>query len=67
MQIHLDGVSLVVSEATTTVLSGDLSDVNTVGQADKLKPVETKITVPGKTFSHEFPAHSFTVLRVKAG
>jgi alpha-L-arabinofuranosidase len=66
VQINLDGVSKVAPEASTTVLSGSLSDVNTVGQADKLKPLETKITLPGKSFPHEFPAHSFTVLRVKA-
>jgi alpha-L-arabinofuranosidase len=67
IRIHLDGVSLVASEATATVLSGGLSDVNRVGQAENLKPVETKLTIPGKSFPHEFPAHSFTVLRVKAG
>lgn len=65
VQINLDGVSKVAPEASTTVLSGDMSDVNSVGQPDKLKPVETKIAVPGKSFPHEFPAHSFTVLRVK--
>ena len=67
IRINLDGVSQVASAATATVLSGSLSDVNTVGQADKLEPVETKLTLPGKSFPHEFPAHSFTVLRVKAG
>jgi len=66
VQVNLAGLATVALEATTTVLSGNLSDVNTVGQADKLKPVESKIALPGKSFPHVYPAHSFTVLRVKA-
>ncbi|MES2924480.1 MAG: alpha-L-arabinofuranosidase C-terminal domain-containing protein [Verrucomicrobiota bacterium] len=67
VQVNLAGAASVAPDATTTVLTGNMSDVNTVGQADKLKPVESKIAVPGKSFPHAFPARSFTVLRVKAG
>lgn len=67
VQVNLAGAATVAPEATTTVLTGNLPDVNTVGQPDKLKPIESKIAVPGKSFPHAFPARSFTVLRVKAG
>ena len=66
VQVGLEGASDVASEATITVLSGKLTDENVVGEADKVAPVTSKIPIPGKSFSHGFPAHSFTVLRVKA-
>jgi alpha-L-arabinofuranosidase len=66
VQVSLEGAATVASEATATVLSGNLSDVNTVGQAEKIKPVASKISLPGKSFPQVFPARSFTVLRVKA-
>jgi alpha-L-arabinofuranosidase len=66
VKVSLDGAATVASDATATVLSGNLSDVNTVGQAEKIKPVASKISLPGKSFPQVFPARSFTVLRVKA-
>ena len=66
VQVNLAGAGQVATEATATVLSGKLTDENTVGETDKVAPVISKITLPGKSFPHAFPAHSFTVLRIKA-
>jgi len=65
-QINLSGVAGVSPAATATVLSGDLDAVNQIGKPATVAPEESSLTVSGKAFSHSFPPHSFTVLRVKA-
>ena len=65
-QVSLAGSGKVAKQALVTVLTGNLHDDNTVGKAAKVKPAESRIALSGATFSHAFPPHSFTVLRVKA-
>jgi len=45
--------------------SSDLADNNSLAEPTKVRPVETSVTIDGKDFSHEFPANSLTVLRLK--
>lgn len=64
--IDLAGIGKVAPEATTTVLSGNLNAVNKIGKPPTVAPVNSQIQLKGTQFVHSFPAHSFTVLRVKA-
>ena len=65
-QLKLADLNVASKEATMTVLtSGDPADNNSLGQPTKVQPVETKVSVDGKNFSHEFPPYSLTVLRLK--
>lgn len=64
--ISLDGVRNIASDATTTVITANLSDVNSFGEPDKVSPSTTTIKVSGPTFAHTFAPNSFTVLRLKS-
>jgi alpha-L-arabinofuranosidase len=66
VQVSLDGITKVASAAKSTVLAGNLTDENPVGEAVKIQPSESKVTLTSPQFAHVFPAHSFTVLRMKA-
>jgi hypothetical protein len=48
------------------VLTGGLGDVNTVAEPRKVAPKALAIGNAAPTFAHELPAHSVTVLRLKA-
>ena len=65
VQVSLDGITQVAA-AKSTVLAGNLTDENPVGEAVQIQPTESKVTLTSPQFAHVFPAHSFTVLRVKA-
>lgn len=65
--IHLQGVKRVAAKASATVLtSGDPSDENSLEQPDKVVPVRGFINDAALDFHHLFPAHSVTVIRLKA-
>jgi alpha-L-arabinofuranosidase len=64
--IELAGVTGVAPRAKAFVLQGEKpTDVNSLDQPRKLAPVETEWAVPGPRFERAFPAHSFSVLRIK--
>jgi alpha-L-arabinofuranosidase len=64
--INLSGADLVATTAKASVLSGAPGDENSVQEPTKVAPREETITGVKANFSHTFPAHSFTVLRLKA-
>jgi alpha-L-arabinofuranosidase len=51
--------------AGATVLSGELQDENSIAEPAKVKPVTMELDEVGGEFTHTFPAHSLTVLRIK--
>jgi alpha-L-arabinofuranosidase len=66
MQVDLQGAQGVAKTATALVLSGDPADMNSLDAPEKVAPQTLTLTDVGPTFLHEFPAHSVTVLRLKA-
>jgi len=64
VQLNFAGLTKVAPQGLVTVLTGALHDENTVGKADKVRPVETRLNLAGPMFTYAFPAHSFTVLRL---
>jgi alpha-L-arabinofuranosidase len=65
LQIHLQGISGVRKEAAGEVITGALSDVNTVNEPMKIVPKPVMIKDAGTDFVHELPAHSVSVIRLK--
>lgn len=66
MQVDLQGAQGVARTAVAQVLTGDPADVNSLDAPEKVAPKTMTLSGIGPTFVHEFPAHSVTVLRVKA-
>ena len=66
LQVSLQGARGVAKTAVAQTLAGEPDDVNTVESPEKVAPQTTTLTGVGSAFVHEFPAHSVTVLRVKA-
>lgn len=64
--LNLEGVKSLGSKAQGWVLSGDLKSANSIADPTKISPKELKLTSVSKSFKHTFPAHSVTVLRLKA-
>lgn len=65
-KLNLQGLGPIAATAQATVLqSVSLSDNNNLEQPKKVAPTETTISNAGQNFSHEFPARSLTVLRLK--
>jgi len=63
--VNVAGGTRISPEARMTVLKSDhSSDNNSLENPTKVLPVTTTIDVGGSSFSHEFPAHSFTILRL---
>jgi alpha-N-arabinofuranosidase len=65
VQIDLQGASTIGKEATAEVLSGASDAVNSIESPTNLAPKRTTISNAGASFTHEFPAWSVTVLRLK--
>jgi alpha-L-arabinofuranosidase len=66
IKVNLDGVKSAGRDLDLEVLAGQPADVNTIDEPTKLSPKKQSINVAGTSFTHEFPAHSVTVLRLKA-
>ena len=66
LQVALQGAGSVAKTATALVLSGDPADMNSLEAPEKVAPQTLTLTDAGSSFLHEFPAHSVTVLRLKA-
>jgi alpha-L-arabinofuranosidase len=64
--ISLKGVSRVEPAGAAVVLTGDPSWVNTVDEPRKLAPRQETLSNASMSFRRTFPAHSFTILRLKA-
>jgi len=65
-RIALAGAAGIEPRARAFVLqSANPADVNSLDNPRKVAPTETDWTVPGPRFDHTFPAHSFSVLRIK--
>jgi alpha-L-arabinofuranosidase len=65
VQLNLTGLGKISSEAKNIVLAGEPGDANSFAEPQKISPKEGVLEIPGADFSHEFPANSFTVLRLK--
>jgi alpha-L-arabinofuranosidase len=65
--LEISGVKHIASEGTLTVLSSARgSDNNTLDNPTGIVPITRKVTIEGARFVHEFPANSFTLLRMNA-
>jgi alpha-L-arabinofuranosidase len=65
LRIDLQGVQTVKKEATGEMLTGELSAVNTAAEPRKVVPRPISISNAGKSFTHELPANSISVIRLK--
>ncbi|MEX2317862.1 MAG: alpha-L-arabinofuranosidase C-terminal domain-containing protein [Pirellulales bacterium] len=64
--IKLSGVPRVLPDATLTVLTAASPAANNnLDNPTRVAPVESRITIAGPEFAHEFPPNSFSVLRLK--
>jgi alpha-L-arabinofuranosidase len=66
VEIKLDGLSQVESEGKAIALAGDLDEVNSMDDPQKISPIESKFENAAANFTYTFPPHSMTVLRIKA-
>ena len=64
-QLSLAGLGKISPDAKMTVLAGGPNDENSFAEPQKISPKEAVLKIPGPEFQHEFPANSFTVLRLK--
>lgn len=63
--VTLQGARQVEPKARLITLSSDrLDDNNSFEQPQKVAPVSRTVSVPGTAFEQEFPARSFSILRV---
>ncbi len=63
-EIQLEGVS-ISPQARIISLQGQPDQRNSISNAQVIVPVESEVTLPGSTFTHLIPAHSFQVIRVQ--
>ncbi len=66
LKVELEGVQKVAKEAKGEVLAAELGAMNSVAEPRKVAPKLIIITNAGPSFTLELPAHSVTVLRLKA-
>jgi alpha-N-arabinofuranosidase len=62
LEINLEGASTIGKTAKMEVLTGGLTDVNSVAEPTKVAPNSSTIDA-GAKFVHEFPGNSVTVIR----
>lgn len=66
MSIQLAGVRGAASTARITVVqSADPAHENSFDEPQKIAPVTRALTISGPTFTHEFPAYSLSIIRLK--
>ncbi|MFN3648475.1 MAG: alpha-L-arabinofuranosidase C-terminal domain-containing protein [Armatimonadota bacterium] len=66
LSIELQGVRSVKPTATATVLAAAPDENNSIDQPTKVVPVTRTVNGVAPTFTHTFPPHSVTVLRLEA-
>jgi alpha-L-arabinofuranosidase len=65
--VYVQGATTVMGPMSSWVLAGRPDDVNTLEQPEKIAPkVMPMEPIVGATFTHEFPAHSVSVLKLRA-
>ncbi|GAA2859308.1 hypothetical protein GCM10010517_17840 [Streptosporangium fragile] len=62
--VDLGGTGVSGKATVTSLTSGALTDVNSLGEPDKVAPVERSLTGFGPSFAYDFPAHSVTFVRL---
>lgn len=65
LNIDLQGVQTIKKEASGEMITGDLGGVNTITEPGKILPKPITIRDAGTKFSHELPALSISVIRLK--
>jgi len=65
LQVDIQGVKTIRKDASGEMITGALGSVNTVGEPMKVVPVPVMIRNAGTKFSHELPAYSVSVVRLK--
>jgi alpha-L-arabinofuranosidase len=63
--INVRGVGAVEPNGTAIVLTGEPDAVNTVSEPRKVAPKEESIEGASTSFRRTFPAHSFSIVRLK--
>lgn len=61
--IAIDNFANRKAAIKTLTLAGNLSDINTLHEPLKIKPVKGELFKAGDTVNYSFPAHSYTILR----
>lgn len=64
-EIRLEGVKKLNSKATLTTLRSELSAVNSFDDPSRIKPVDTSLSVKGKSLTVNIEPYSLVVLKVK--
>jgi len=62
--LNLRSTGQVKTGTVTVLTSSGLSDNNSLDEPMRVAPVESPLNEAAREFAHEFPAHSFTVLRL---
>ncbi len=65
MALGIDGVSSIAPTGTQWVITGSPADVNSIANPQKVAPRKLLLKNAGRRFTHEFPANSVTVLRLR--
>jgi alpha-L-arabinofuranosidase len=66
LSVNLPGAVGVAGLATGQILTGLPADINTVATPTKVAPQAISISGVARTFTHDFPAYSVSVIRVDA-
>jgi alpha-L-arabinofuranosidase len=66
MAVNVNGAKSVESDATAIVLQGEPGDVNSLDEPEKISPKQEAMSGASESFRRRFPAHSFTILQLKA-
>jgi alpha-N-arabinofuranosidase len=65
LQINLEGVANIRKDASGEIITGDLGAINTVTEPMNVVPKPISIGNASTKFTHELPARSVSVLRLK--
>lgn len=65
-EIRISGASSLAHLAEVTTLSGELDEINTPDRPERVRPDQKRFESASDRFNYEFPARSFTVLRLRA-
>jgi alpha-L-arabinofuranosidase len=67
VEINLDGAAKIRGSVAALVLAGNnLNEVNSLDRPRQVSPALSQFNIAGPRFTHGFPRHSLTVLRIKA-
>ncbi len=64
VRIELNGLRSIAPAATATVLSADPAETNSIEAPAKVLPITSPVSGTAPSFTHVFPAHSITILRL---